>query len=102
MSEKPAYKELEKRVRELERAETRRNTAEKILIEKEDHYRFLVENSTDLIWTFALSSMTYTYCSKSVEDVLGYLQDEVVGATLDDIFFPEMKKKVMEITSSSK
>jgi PAS domain S-box-containing protein len=70
-----------------------KETARK-LEESEQRYRFLVEESNDIIWTFDLSSMTFVYVSRSVERILGIPQDQASGVGLDDIFDPETEKKV--------
>lgn len=60
----------------------------------------LVEASNDLIWTFDLRTMTFSYCSQSIERLLGYAPEEAIGARLDDIFFPEGKKHVSAVFGS--
>ncbi len=83
---------IDARTKELTRA------ADK-LRESDERYRFLVEESNDIIWTFDLSSMTYTYFSNSAERILGHPPEVGRVATLDDVFSPPTKKQVMSAFS---
>ncbi len=66
------------------------------LRESEEKYKFLIENTSDIIWIFDLKTMTYSFGSNSLERILGYSADEAVGLTLDNIFTPETKKVVQD------
>lgn len=49
MTKKPTYKELEKKVRELEKKDLQNKQAEKALEKSETKYRTLVENANSII-----------------------------------------------------
>jgi len=67
------------------------------LEEREEKYRLLAENVTDVIYTLDLNG-TITYASPSIERWLGLRPDEVVGKSLfDSILTPESTKKVREV-----
>jgi PAS domain S-box-containing protein len=83
-------------ISERKRIEALREEAALALQESEEKYKFLVENTSDIIWIFDLATMTYSFGSNSLERILGYTSDEAVGLTLDDIFSPEARKAVQE------
>ncbi|MBS3809818.1 MAG: PAS domain S-box protein [Desulfobacterales bacterium] len=95
MADKPTRKQPEQKTEETEKEIAELRRLESGPRQSEERYRFLVEESHDLIWTFDLTTMTFTYCSKSVETLLGYSQDSVIGFELKDVFTPETKKKVI-------
>jgi PAS domain S-box-containing protein len=88
MSEKLTYEESEKRIQELERAESKHKQNEEALRESEERFRGIVNSMADWVWEVD-SDGQYTYCSKSVEKVLGYSQNEMIGKTPFDFMAPD-------------
>ena len=93
MSEKPTCEELEKRIRELEKAGSERRQAEEALRESEAKFRFLTESMSDIVWTVDLDFNT-TYVSPSIENVLGFTPEERKNQSLEEMVTPESLKSI--------
>jgi len=79
-------------------------TARKQLEEKarksEDLYRFVTENSTDII-SYIKPSGDYEYMSPSCNQILGYNQDEMKGKSIFEFFHPEEIEQISIIFSDA-
>jgi PAS domain S-box-containing protein len=53
----------------------------------EDKFRFIAENSTDLICQHDTNG-TFTYVSNSSQEIIGYLPEELIGKNAFDYFHP--------------
>lgn len=86
---------LERQNKEISRCEE----VERSLRESEEKYRFLVENSKDIIWKIDLQGR-WTFVSSNVEKVKGYKPEEVIGKTIWDFvapnYFDIVKEKLEE------
>jgi PAS domain S-box-containing protein len=82
--------------RELKEAESRRQRkrAEKALQESEQYFRAILENSSDII--FIMDKLgTITYVSSSIECILGYTPDELIGKRTLDLIISEDKPRAI-------
>jgi PAS domain S-box-containing protein len=83
--------------RGLQEAEARkeRERAERSLKESEQRFRSLVMNSSDMITVFAPDG-TRLYASPSIERVLGYKPEEMIGGNVFDLVHPNDAERVRE------
>ncbi len=63
----------------------------------EQRYRLLAENVTDMIWTFDLAAMRFSYFSPSVTKTLGYRQEEAPSTSLEELIASEDVKMILQI-----
>src|SRR4028119_792398 len=83
--------------RGLEEAEARRERerAEKSLKESEERFRSLVMNSSDMITVFGPDG-TRLYTSPSIEPLLGYKPENMLGGSAFDLVHPDDISRVRE------
>ena len=62
---------------------TARRQAEDALRESEQRYRFLADNTLDVIWQMDLD-LTFMYVNPAIQKLAGYTQEEWVGSRLPD------------------
>ncbi len=68
------------------------------LREREQHYRFLIENVADVIWTMDIN-LRNTYISPAIESLRGYSVEEAMAQDIGDMLSPsslEVAMKVLE------
>ncbi len=92
MTEKPAYEELEKRVRQLEKIESERNQGEEIV--RDGQYRWLVENANELI--LVAQDGLIRFVNQKAFDYLGYSPEELKDRSFIKYIYPEDREKVSE------
>jgi PAS domain S-box-containing protein len=69
---------------------------EEALEKSENKFRFLAENSADIIWSLD-RNLVFTYISPAVEKILGYSQDQIMGMPLEAILSPDSYTLVMQV-----
>ena len=86
---------LRERVRELEEelAELRKDQEQRL--EREEFYRFLTENASDLLFIQDMD-LRITYVSPSVTPLFGYTVEEAKRLHMKDIMTPESLERAME------
>lgn len=99
MKEKTTYQELEHRVRELERAAAERRRSEGALREITDIYHLHFSLANDVLYSVD-TQLRIMSASPSIEKVLGYKPEELVGKHIQDLklLHPECLDKAMTDT----
>ncbi|MDZ7852175.1 MAG: PAS domain S-box protein [Halomonas sp.] len=78
---------LEARLAELEARNARLEADNAALEAEKCHYRWLADNTTDLISRHAQDG-TFLYASQAARDLLGYEPEELIGVSAYDLFHP--------------
>lgn len=63
------------------------------LEEKERNFRFITENSADVIWTMDIATGKFTYVSPSVYNLRGYTVEEVMAQSREELMTPESAER---------
>jgi diguanylate cyclase (GGDEF)-like protein/PAS domain S-box-containing protein len=66
-----------------------RNISEAKLIESEEKYRMLIENSHDIIYTINTIKEVFTYVSPSITSILGYNVTQLIGKPYQRFIHPD-------------
>jgi PAS domain S-box-containing protein len=91
MTEKPTYKELEERIKDLEKKSLKHKQTEETLKESEQKYRDLIESILDAVCEFDKEGRI-TYVNEAATRMFGYSKDEILeGLWVKDIIVEEDK-----------
>ncbi|MBC7896884.1 MAG: PAS domain S-box protein [Cytophagaceae bacterium] len=99
LAQQRANEDLERRVAErtaaLAQEIAERTAAQEALKAQEEHFRRLIENSNDQVFIFDTTG-AITFVGPSVEKLLGYTPDEMVGVRPNDVVHPDDIPVVMD------
>ncbi len=67
----------------------------------EEKYRFITENTSDVIWVLNLSSNKFTYISPSIFQLRGFTPEEVMAQSIEESLTPESYQMFSEEISDN-
>ena len=97
MTQKPSYKELEQRIKALEKEAGARGQAEEALRESEEKYSTLVENS--LTGIFIHQDGKYVFVNNRFADIHDYQPEELVGQDPLTLIHPDEREALRQVLS---
>jgi PAS domain S-box-containing protein len=87
---------LKQKIANLERTESERKRAEKVLQESEEKYRSLLDNASDAIFLADVEG-NLQEANKKAEEILGYSREEISGIHISRIHPEEVFGKIKDI-----
>lgn len=75
---------------------TKQREAEEALKASEEKFRFITENTSDVLWTLDIKTHKFTYLSPAAQDLWGYPLDELMQLTMEDLMPPEFLQIVVK------
>ena len=79
---------LKQRIQELEQSESKCKRVEEALQKSEEKFLELLEHINDIFYELDKQGIIQ-YCSPSIEDLLGYHQEEIIGRSISDFLDAE-------------
>ena len=79
---------LKQRIQELEQSESKCKRVEEALQKSEEKFLELLEHINDIFYELDKQGIIQ-YCSPSIEDLLGYRQEEIIGRSISDFLDAE-------------
>ncbi len=92
MTNKPTYEELEKKIKELEKAVAESRQAEKVPLESEEYHRLFVDTMHEGM--AVQKDQILTYVNDAFCKMLGYSRDELIGKEISSLFAGEGKEEL--------
>jgi len=90
---KPTYKELEKRVKVLEKTIANSRKIVEVLKEENGKYQDLYDNGPDMFVSVESSSGRVVECNNTLVNATGYSKNEIVGKHISKLYHPNSEKK---------
>lgn len=75
---------------------TKQKEAEEALKASEERFRFITENTSDVLWTLDIKSHKFTYLSPAAQDLWGYPLDDLMQLTMEDLMPPDSLQIVVK------
>jgi len=95
MAEKPTYEELERRVQELEKIESKYKSSKEALQKSENLFKLLYEKAP-LGYQSLDENGHFIVVNKTWLDALGYAKEEVIGKSFADFLHPDWRDHFKE------
>lgn len=80
---------IEQQGQELARNKRRIEEATRALARSHEKYKSLVDNVSDIVWTYNIATNQFDFVSEAVSSILGYSEEEALAMGFSDLFKPK-------------